>query len=945
MKQEDLREMLIFNLINGTCLDLTPKKDVGVTSKDRSLASWEKGPEVQADLIRDLLRGHYHELAGPDPHGLTIIGAKISGRLDLQNLRTEVALELKSCYVPQGINLKGSELAQITLDDSIFGYIDGDTNDSEITLDSSDGQICFESAIVNGDLGLSGIIVSNRNGPAVDADTLFVGGTMNMDNSVLRGTGDRGVLRLTGATVSSQLSLCNSESHNPTGPAISADELTVGGNLFIEETELKSATSSSGCARFIGATIEGQFSLTGSNITNGSGQPFIANRITVKSDMFLEAKIIAENCEHFSAASIIGGDIGGLLSFSGAEITSINGAAFTGFNLTVNDEINIDKGFISHGRNEFGSFSLVAARVGGSVNIEDADFRNECGAAVMLDGAKIGRSIFLSLTDQTRIIPNESKNIYGGISLIRAVVGDHLKIQGIRIDSRYGPAINAEGANIGGDLSFTGGSLFETKGEGSSAGTVRIAGAIIRGDLEIKSSSITNDSHSSLEANGLSIGGNAFIEGVSPQNGLTIPSTFLNGCINLKRAHISGSFLVALVAIISLDNIAINAEGIVVDGDLKFSKRTQLESQGMGAKGGTFRLANGTVGGKLDFSNVVLKNDSGPAITASGADIRGGVFFEQSRFVGRGKLAALRFLNSKINFTMNISSTVIVNETGVMLNAEGLNVSGSLILANGVSFECDEVAINRSQKVKFLVNLKSASVSAFSFTRELINKRIPLRRWAIDGFVFGQLNVYEKNDHQNIALRKSDAISLWHDLLTDGTAEYTAQPYQQLAKFAREAGYEHTSKNILISRRSQQFKLAGTSRWERIWGRVYHATIGYGYKPIFAVMCLAGLFVLAVILTSTAHYIYQEDYMHVAGSVSQPCSFSSQLLVAVEVSFPLISTGVNDVCKLSSGDSSLFLSLLVLSLTFLKLAGWVLAALLVAGFAGVIRRDHFSSGD
>ena len=70
------------------------------------------GPAGRA-VIRDILRGRL--AADPDPHGLRLRGARITGRLDLENLTTDVNLELKDCLLEEGVLARDARLAFVGL--------------------------------------------------------------------------------------------------------------------------------------------------------------------------------------------------------------------------------------------------------------------------------------------------------------------------------------------------------------------------------------------------------------------------------------------------------------------------------------------------------------------------------------------------------------------------------------------------------------------------------------------------------------------------------------------------------------------------------------------------------------------------------------------------------------------------------------------------------------
>src|SRR5690242_2666300 len=77
------------------------------------MRSWGQARTCRATVIRDILRGRL--AADPDPHGLRLRGAKIIGRLDLENLITGVNIELSDCLFEKGIEARDARLAAVTL--------------------------------------------------------------------------------------------------------------------------------------------------------------------------------------------------------------------------------------------------------------------------------------------------------------------------------------------------------------------------------------------------------------------------------------------------------------------------------------------------------------------------------------------------------------------------------------------------------------------------------------------------------------------------------------------------------------------------------------------------------------------------------------------------------------------------------------------------------------
>jgi hypothetical protein len=94
----------------GEWLDLPAE---GETVDKASMRSWGKSRTISATVIRDILRGRL--AADPDPHGLRLQGPRISGRLDLESLSTDVNLELSDCLLEEGVLARDARMASVRL--------------------------------------------------------------------------------------------------------------------------------------------------------------------------------------------------------------------------------------------------------------------------------------------------------------------------------------------------------------------------------------------------------------------------------------------------------------------------------------------------------------------------------------------------------------------------------------------------------------------------------------------------------------------------------------------------------------------------------------------------------------------------------------------------------------------------------------------------------------
>src|SRR5262249_53481637 len=155
--------------------------------------------------------------ADPDPHGLRLRGARITGRLDLENLATDFWLELRDCLMEEGLLARDARLAGLVLAGCQIEH------PTEPPLDVArltcrvlglerarvigppgpdGGAVDVPGAHIGGNLVCDGAEFRNDSGPAVFADGLQVGQDMFLrEGFTAIGAGDGGSVRLTGARI------------------------------------------------------------------------------------------------------------------------------------------------------------------------------------------------------------------------------------------------------------------------------------------------------------------------------------------------------------------------------------------------------------------------------------------------------------------------------------------------------------------------------------------------------------------------------------------------------------------------------------------------------------------------------------------------------------------------------------------------------------------------
>ena len=177
-----VEKSLVEHVCRGEWLDLAADDEV---VDEAAMRSWGDGRACRATVIRDILRGRL--APDPDPHGLRLRGARISGQLDLENLSTEVNLELSDCLLEDGILAREAWLASVRLAGCrIEQGAEPPLNTAHLTCSVLDltrariighaelGAVNLTGAHIGSHIDCSGAHLRNDSGPALSAYGLQV---------------------------------------------------------------------------------------------------------------------------------------------------------------------------------------------------------------------------------------------------------------------------------------------------------------------------------------------------------------------------------------------------------------------------------------------------------------------------------------------------------------------------------------------------------------------------------------------------------------------------------------------------------------------------------------------------------------------------------------------------------------------------------------------------
>ena len=448
-----VEQSLVEHVGRGEWLDLAADDEV---IDEAAMRSWGDSRTCRACVIRDILRGRL--VADPDPHGLRLRAARIIGRLDLANLTTDVNLELKDCYLEEGLLARNARLS---------------------------------------DLDLTGCHLEHLTEPPLDAERLTCG-MLRLDMATIIGHAEAGAVNLPGAHVGGQLSCKGASLRNDCGPALSADGLRVNQGVFLRGGFTAIGAGADGAVHLAGAHIGGQLDCTGASLRNDSGPALNANVVQVDQVLILIGGFTATGAGADGAVHLAGARIGGQLWCEGASLRNDSGPALHANSMQVDGAMFLIGGFIATGAGESGVICLVGAHIG-QLWCEGASLRNDSGPALHANSMQVDQAMFL-----IGGFTATGAGADGAVNLISAHIGGQLWCKGASLRNDSGPALHANSMQVDQAMVLRGG--FTATGAGVA---VDLTAARVGGTLEFDPERLEHatDPRRRLAVNGLTYAG------------------------------------------------------------------------------------------------------------------------------------------------------------------------------------------------------------------------------------------------------------------------------------------------------------------------------------------------------------------------------------------------------------------------------------------------------
>jgi hypothetical protein len=358
---------------------------------------------------------------------------------ELPNVRSgagQPAVQLRGAGITGQFSLKGATV------------VSHDHPDGQPSADTG-AAVCLSGATITGDLVVSGATLESVAGPALLADYLTVkgdafrcekGDVADCTAFSATGQGELGAVCLAGATITGQVAMRGAILTGCGGPALTADSVTVTGDMLLGDHFRATGVGRLGTVRLRGATLNGRLSLDDSTV--------ICER---------EDNPISPAYYH-GALYLTGATIGHDLLLRRATLTAVVGPALRADYLTIKgDAFHCEargQGVTATGTGELGALYLNAASFSGRLSLNDATLINKSGPALLADSATVAGNVLLgdSFTAEGGIGPDSPRGAPppAVVSLVEASVGKELHCTGQATRLQPGvSALDLRGATVG----------------------------------------------------------------------------------------------------------------------------------------------------------------------------------------------------------------------------------------------------------------------------------------------------------------------------------------------------------------------------------------------------------------------------------------------------------------------------------------------------------------
>lgn len=333
---------------------------------------------LPAKAIRDLLRS-----GDIDPRGLLVVGARITGSLDLDFIRTSTPLQLDNCLFEEPLGLHDTELPALSLDGSTLPALYAENLRTRyLTMENTrcTGILDLQNARIDGSLLLSG----------ATAMPLF-GCGLHVSRDVAADRLFASRVRLDGCDIGGRVDLTEAAIVAESGAALIATNAKIGGALVLDRAVVKAQ----GAAMSLMGATGHNLQMKGTVLRSTDGWALGLDGAHFRNEVRLKNGFNARTHGDCDAVSMVDTRIGAGLILDGS-VRSHRGQALVMHRAAVGASIHVGDAEIE-ATNRRAAVDLTDAVVHGEFGFRPTELINHgSGEELDLTGTKVGNVLHLS---------------------------------------------------------------------------------------------------------------------------------------------------------------------------------------------------------------------------------------------------------------------------------------------------------------------------------------------------------------------------------------------------------------------------------------------------------------------------------------------------------------------------------------------------------------------
>lgn len=514
---------------------------------------------------------------------------------------------------------------------------------------------------------------------------------------------------------------------------------------------------------------------------------------------------------------------------------------------------------------------------------------------------------------------------------------EQLNVTGTTLTNPAGSALYADGLTVEADACFDG---LAATGHGPE-GSVRLVGASITGQLQLRGAQLTNDNGPALQADGLTVQADAYLD-----KGFIATGHNADGAVRLVGALITGPLILRGATLSNKAGPALNADRLTIKSTVYLNTLTAT-GHGITPRGitGAVRLVGASIAGQLFLRGARLSNEAGPALYADRLTVGADVLLDEGfTATGHGDRGAVHLPGARIAGHLLLRGAELTNNTGPALYAVRLTTGHGIVLEPTIRpprprkeqpsprWKFWSLRKRKTEARPVAVNLFGVDAgTVLDISSATLDAAMEAGEWNITGLTYRTLT--------------SRTEEKWLDFLREGTVRYSPQPYRQFATVTGLAGDERLTRKAHIAQRDDQLARSWNEKdllsfWGRVRAWVLRVTVGYGYHSWRALLWLLGVIAAAAALTFTMgsgeNLALATTAASTAGNPLAPCR-DLDLWIRTLETIPLVplAPGAKANCVYAdTPQAGVYLGLI----TILKVMAWALLTLFIAGYTNLVRK-------